>query len=84
MQTRVVQHTKISQCHTPQQNKRKEFLLWLSRLRTKHSVHEDMGSIPDLTQWVKDLALPKAATQVADVAWIWHCYGCGVGWQLQL
>ena len=35
-----------------------EFPLWLIRLRTQHSVHED--------------------------AQIWHCYGCGVGQQLQL
>ena len=35
----------------------KEFPLWLSRLRTQHSVHEDEGLIPGLTQWVKDRAL---------------------------
>ena len=38
-----------------------EFSLWLSRLRNRHSAHEDAGSIPDLTQWVKDLVLP----------WLW-------------
>ena len=33
-----------------------EFLLWLSRLKTLQSVHEDSGLIPGLSQWVKDPA----------------------------
>ena len=46
--------------------------------------HEVEGSIPALTQWVKDLALPRAVVQVADTAQIWHCCGCGLRWRLQL
>ena len=42
-------------------NSSQEFLLWLSRLRTRHSVCEDLGLSPGLAQWVnKDLALPQA------------------------
>ena len=38
-----------------------EFLLWLCGLRTWHSVHEDVGFIPGLAQWVKELVLLQAA-----------------------
>ena len=37
-----------------------------------------------LAAWVKDPVLLQATEQVADVVCIQCCYGCGVGWQLQL
>ena len=53
--------------------------LWLRGLRTGHSIHEDEGSIPGLTQWFQDLALPQASAWLADAAQIPWCCGCGVG-----
>ena len=59
--------------------------MWLSGLKTSVS-YEDVGLIPGLSQWVKDLVFPQVAAQVADTTWIWCCCGCGygVGQQLQL
>ena len=36
-----------------------DFPLWFRRLRTQHSVSEDIGSIPGLAQWGKHPPLPQ-------------------------
>ena len=58
--------------------------LWLSGLRTwlvsRGMWFRSLASLSGL----KDLALPWAAMYITDTAQIWHCCGCGVGWELQL
>lgn len=48
---------------TPQNHFRsnlEEFLLLVQWVKNLTSIHEDVGSIPVLTQWIKDVALPQA------------------------
>ena len=45
-------------------------------------IPEDSGSIPGLTPWVKDLALPRAVVYATDLVWILCFCGCGIGRQL--
>ena len=49
------------------------------RVKNPASIHEDASLIPDLTWWVKDLALPRAMVYVgcrcgSDLVlqWLWH------------
>ena len=47
--------------------------MWLSRLRTRHCLPEDVGLIPGLAQWVKDLPCNKLLQRSDPVLpWLWY------------
>ena len=58
----------------PIQKHNAEFPLWLGGLRTRCCLCEDAGSIPSLSQWAKDLALPQAVASGSDpvLLWLWY------------
>ena len=55
---------QISECNI----KEAESSIVAHQVKNPTSIHEDAGSFPGLTQWVKDLVLLQAAAQVIDAA----------------
>ena len=48
------------------------------------SIHEDTGSIPGLSQWIKESGIAVSYGVGLRHSLIQHCCGCGVGGKLQL
>ena len=59
-----------------------EGTLVAQQVKNPTSIHEDAGSFPGLTHWVKEPALSQAAVQVTDAVQIPSCCGCGIGREL--
>ena len=63
--------TKRNRCTRKQKSFNEEFPLWLSRLRTPHSVREDVALIPGLAQCIKYLMLPQVEAWDMHPALLW-------------